>query len=131
MQVQSWHDYASDEKAVRPVKTGTRVKFVHVIKQQHFVRTMFVMRKKELKEAGNNKIWEIFFDPKSNFSRYFFLICFRCKCLELHWSKILFLAWKKGWNECLIFILSKCKLLYTFKITTTFRSWSFLIFRYV
>ena len=30
MQVQSWHDYASDEKAVRPVKTGTRVKFVHV-----------------------------------------------------------------------------------------------------
>lgn len=56
MQVQSWHDYASDEKAVRPVKTGTRVKFVHVIKQQHFVRTMFVMRKKELKEAGNNKI---------------------------------------------------------------------------
>ena len=57
MQVQSWHDNsASDEKAVRPVKTGTRVKFVHVIKQQHFVRTMFVMRKKELKEAGNNKI---------------------------------------------------------------------------
>ena len=56
MQVQSWHDSASDEKAVRPVKTGTRVKFVHVIKQQHFVRKMFVMRTKELKEAGNNKI---------------------------------------------------------------------------
>lgn len=31
MQVQSWHDSASDGKAVRPVKTGTRVKFVHVI----------------------------------------------------------------------------------------------------
>ena len=55
MQVQSWHDYASDEKAVRPVKTGTRVKFVHVIKQQHFVRIMFVMREKELKKQETTK----------------------------------------------------------------------------
>ena len=69
--------------------------------------------------------------PKVKFLQILFLNMLQVQMSWATWSKILFLAWKKGWNECLIFILSKCKLLYMFKITTTFRSWSFLIFRYV
>ena len=70
--------------------------------------------------------------PKVKFLQILiFLICFRCKCFSRHIPNILLFAWKKGWNECLIFILSKRKLLSMFQITTSFRSWSFLIFRYV